>query len=187
MTSASPDLLRTLASVAPGTRVVDVAAGDGVHAHALARLGFDVWASSASPAGAEATRERLADVLGPDDAARRVAVARPDALGYPDAFAPWLVASRLSPDGLAEAFVEARRVLAPGGWLWAEVDGAAPASASAAALSVAARLAADKQAARALADAAEAAHLAVASLPTADTDRGTVVVVFRRVDADTVG
>lgn len=181
--SASPFLLRTLASVAPGTRVADVAAGDGTHAEALARLGFDVWASAASPDDAHATRERLADVLGPDEAARRIAVARPDALGYPDAFAPWIVASRLSADTLAEAFIEARRVLVPGGWLWAELDGAA----SNPALAVEARLAADKRAALTLAVAAAAADLAVASLPTADTDRGTVVVVFRRVDADTVG
>ena len=181
MTSASPDLLRTLASVAPGTRVVDVAAGDGVHAHALARLGFDVWASAASPAGAEETRESLADVFGPDDAARRVAVARPDALGYPDAFAPWLVASRLSPDGLAEAFVEARRVLAPGGWLWTDLPGAGPDAPD-----VEARLALDTAAAATLAAAAREAGLAVASRPVPDAARGTVVAVFRRVDTDTV-
>jgi len=180
----SPFLLRTMASVAPGTRVVDVACGDGAHAEALARLGFDVWASAADPADVEAARARVADVLGADEAARRVTRARPDALGYPDAFAPWAVASRLAPAGLADAFAEARRVLVPGGWLWTELDGSGP---DAAALALEDRLAADGEAARALAEASVAAGLAVASRPTADDERGTVTVTFRRVDADTVG
>ena len=184
--SVSAYLLRTLASVAPGTRVVDVAAGGGDHAAALARLGFDVWASTDD---ADTVRQRLADALGADadardEARRRVARARPEALGYPDAFAPWLVASRLEANTLAEAFAEARRVLVPGGWLWAELDGAGPGVAS---LPLEERLEADKEAARRLAAAAAAADLAVASRPTADDARGTVVVIFRRVDADTVG
>ena len=174
---ASPYLLRTMASVAPGTRVVDVAAGSGAHAEALARLGLDVWASAADP---DAARARLTQALGPDEAARRTARAAPDALGYPDAFAPWLVASRLDAAALAGAFAEARRVLAPGGWLWTEIDGGS------ADLSLDARLDADRQAARRLAEAADAAGLAVASRPTADAERGTVAVVFRRVEADTV-
>ena len=182
--SVSAYLLRTLASVAPGTRVVDVAAGGGDHAVALAQLGFDVWASTTGDA--EAARERLADALGADAAARdeaerRVARARPEALGYPDAFAPWLVASRLEAATLAEAFAEARRVLTPGGWLWTEIDGAGPDVES-----LEARLEADREVARRLAAAADAAGLAVASRPTADDARGTVVVLFRRVDADTV-
>ncbi len=180
----SPFLLRTMASVAPGTRVVDVACGDGAHAEALARLGFEVWASASEPADVEAARERLADVLGADEAERRVTLARPDTLGYPDAFAPWVVASRLDPAGLADAFAEARRVLIPGGWLWTALDGSGP---EAEARPLDERLAADRQAAATLAEASEAAGLAVASRPTADPDRGTVTVTFRRVDAGTVG
>ena len=180
----SPFLLRTMASVAPGTRVVDVACGDGAHAEALARLGFDVWASAGSAARVATARTRLAGVVGEAEAARRVTLARPDTLGYPDAFAPWAVASRPDAARLADVFAEAQRVLVPGGWLWAELVGAGP---DAGALDIDARLAADTQAAAALAAAAEAAGLAVASRPAADEARGTVVAVFRRVDADTVG
>ncbi|HEX8298540.1 MAG TPA: class I SAM-dependent methyltransferase [Rubricoccaceae bacterium] len=180
---ASAFLLRTMASVAPGTRVVDVACGDGAHVHALASLGFDVWASAEAPEDVDATRARLSEVIGPDEAVRRVSRARPDALGYPDAFAPWVVAAE--PDGatLAETFAEARRVLAPGGWLWTDLTGAGP---DADALDIEARLAADTAAVTALAAAARATGLAVASRPIPDAARGTVVAVFRRVDADTV-
>ena len=178
--SASAFLLRTMASVAPGTRVVDVG---GAHAHVLAALGFDVWVSADSPVDAAAARSSLTDVLGPDEAVRRVALARPGALGYPDAFAPWVVAARPAAASLAETFAEARRVLAPGGWLWTDLPGAGP---DAAALGVEARLAADTAAAAALAAAAREAGLAVASRPVPDAARGTVVAVFRRVDTDTV-
>ncbi|HEX8384649.1 MAG TPA: hypothetical protein VF576_00615, partial [Rubricoccaceae bacterium] len=92
--------------------------------------------------------------------------------------------SRLDPAGLTDVFSEARRVLIPGGWLWTELDGAGP---DALDLALDARLAADKEAAAALAAASAAAGLAVASRPTADAERGTVTVTFRRVDAGTVG
>lgn len=175
--SASAFLLRTMASVAPGTRVVDVG---GAHAHVLAALGFDVWVSADSPVDAAAARSSLTDVLGPDEAVRRVALARPGALGYPDAFAPWIVAGRPAA-GLAETFAEARRVLAPGGWLWTDLPGAGPDAPD-----VEARLALDTAAAATLAAAAREAGLAVASRPVPDAARGTVVAVFRRVDTDTV-
>ncbi|HEX9952404.1 MAG TPA: hypothetical protein VGB53_11590 [Rubricoccaceae bacterium] len=178
--SASAFLLRTMASVAPGTRVVDIG---GAHAHLLAALGFDVWASAALPGDVAKARERLADVLEADEAARRVTLARPDALGYPDAFAPWVVAASPASAGLAETFAEARRVLAPGGWLWTDLPGAGP---DATALDVEARLAADTAAAAVLAAAAREAGLAVASRPVPDAARGTIVAVFRRVDTDTV-
>ena len=176
--SASAFLLRTMASVAPGTRVVDVG---GAHAHVLAALGFDVWVSADSPVDAAAARSSLTDVLGPDEAVRRVALARPGALGYPDAFAPWIVAARPAAAGLAETFAEARRVLAPGGWLWTDLPGAGPDAPD-----VEARLALDTAAAATLAAAAREAGLAVASRPVPDAARGTVVAVFRRVDTDTV-
>lgn len=181
--SASAYLLRTMASVAPGTRVVDVAAGDGLHADALARLGFDVWASAHDPADVAAARTRLADALGDAaEAERRVSRARPDALGYPDAFAPWAVATldRADADALVDVFAEARRVLMPGGWLWTDLPGVDAAD-------LGDRLAQDKAAVAALAEAALAAGLAVAARPLVDEARGTVVAVFRRVDADTVG
>ncbi len=181
MAGVSAYLLRTLASVAPGTRVVDVACGAGDHAEALARLGFDVWASTEDAALADAARARLADALEEDDAARRVSVARPETLGYPDAFAPWAVATDLDAVRLAEVFAEARRVLIPGGWLWTDTPGADPG------LPVEERLEADRAVLARLAEAARDAGLAVASRPVVDEARGTVVAIFRRVDADTVG
>ncbi len=179
MSGVSAYLLRTMASVAPGTRVVDVACGSGAHAEALARLGFDVWASTEDAALAEDARTRLADAL--DDAARRVSVARPETLGYPDAFAPWAVATDLGAERLSDVFAEARRVLIPGGWLWTDTPGADPG------LPVEVRLEADRAAITRLADAARDAGLAVASRPVVDEARGTVVAIFRRVDGDTVG
>ncbi len=152
---ASAPLLRVLASVAPGTPVVDVACGDGRHAEPLARLGLDVWASASADADVAATRRRLAFL---PDAERRVTRARPDALGYPDAFAPWALLCGLGADRLATAVAEAARVLAPGGWLWIEV---AP------------------DAADAMTDAAQRAGLLDASPAQPDDARGTVHALFR--------
>ena len=114
----SAPLLRLLAAVAPGTPVVDVACGDGLHAEPLARLGLDVWASAAADADVSAARRRLSFLA---DAERRVTRARPDALGYPDGFAPWAVVCGLAGGDLAAALAEAERVVAPGGWIWTEV------------------------------------------------------------------
>lgn len=164
MLPASDHLLRTLASVAPGTRVVDLACGDGRHAEPLARLGFDVWASAADPAHVEAARARLADVLDPAEAARRVTAARPAALGYPDAWADWAVLTDAPLGGLADALAEGARVLRPGGWLWTEVPAAV---------------------ASALDAAAEHAGLLRAEAPAEAPGRGTVHAVYRR--AGTVG
>ncbi len=115
--TSSAHLLRTLASVAPGARIVDAACGDGRHLVPLARLGFDVWgATEGDPAPA---RARLGDVVGEAEAQRRVTAAPPDALGRPDAWAHWVV---LVLDGLdaGAAMAEAARVLQPGGWVWTE-------------------------------------------------------------------
>ena len=109
----SAHLLRTLAAVAPGTRVVDLACGDGRHLVPLARLGFDVLGVTDPPGPAAA---RLAEVL--DDARQRV-VARSDSIE--DASADWVVlAVGGAPD--RNLLGEARRILRPGGWVWVEVD-----------------------------------------------------------------
>ncbi len=154
MTASAP-LLRLLAAVAPGTTVVDAACGDGIHAEPLARLGLDVWASTAGDADVAATRRRLAFL---PDAERRVTRACPDALGYPDAFAPWAVLSGLAGDDLAPAITEAARVVAPGGWLWVEVT---------------------PEDADAMETAARSAGLLVASPVGADDARGTVQALYR--------
>ena len=150
----SGHLLRTLAAVAPGTRVAEIGCGEGVHTEPLARLGLDVWAVDADAAAVQAARARLADVVG--EAARRV---RHSAEGPPGRSADWAVVAPVPRDpGLrAEAFAEAARVLRPGGWVWVEAardDG--------------------------LAEAAVAAGLVVAEPPAADDERGTVHAVFRQ-------
>lgn len=158
----SSHLLRTLAAVAPGARVVDLACGSGAHAEALTHLGFDVWACSGRPADVDAARRRLAALV--PDADTRVTPARPDALGYPDAFADWVVASALDAADVPGALAEAARVVAPGGWVWLEVP------------------AGD---AHGLAPGAVAAGLLVAESEGADEARGTVHAIYRR--AGTVG
>ncbi len=153
----SAHLLRTLAAVAPGARIVEVGCGDGRHTDPLVRLGFDVWASDSDAASVRASRARLADALGEDEAARRVAVMAPDALGYPDATADWGVVSALPTDPAARVAVlqEVARVLAPGAWVWVETAASAG-----------------------LTESAEAAGLVVAEEPAGEGD--VVHAIFRR-------
>jgi hypothetical protein len=149
----SGHLLRTLAAVAPGARVVCLGPVGGAHAAPLARLGFDVWASAEDPAP---VRAGLADVLGEAEAARRTTASPSASLGYPNAYADWVA---LAPAGPA-ALGEAARVLRPGGWVWAEAARGAG-----------------------LTEAARAAGLVVAEPPAADVERGTVHAVYRRPGA----
>lgn len=163
-------LLRTLAAVPPATRVVDLACGQGERAAMLARLGLDVWACAEHDADVSAARAALAAVVGADEARRRVTPARPDALGYPDAYAGWAVlhAEALTPAALHAALEEARRVLEPGGWLVLAVA-AAP------------------DAADGLDVLAAGAALAVAEPPAPETVAGApwLRAIYRRVDPGT--
>ena len=159
MVAPSDHLLRTLAAVAPTSRVVDLGCAGGRHTEPLARLGFEVWACDPDPAAVDASRARLAALLGREEAERRVTVARPSALGYPDAFADWGVLTTLpdGPDDRAAAFAEAARVLKPGAWLWVETVEAEGLVAS-----------------------AQDAGLVLAEAPRADEEHGPTHVIFRR-------
>lgn len=161
MTPAPSDhLLRTLAAVPPGARVLDLGCGAGRHTEPVARLGFDVWAVDPDGAHVEAARARLAAVVGADEAARRATRGGLDALGYPDAYADWAVMAPVPDEAgaRAAALAEAARTLRPGGWIWVEApseDG--------------------------LVAAAERAGLVIAEEPAEDA--GAVHAVFRRPGA----
>lgn len=156
--AASGHLLRTLAAVSPRARVVVVGCGEGVHAEAVARLGFDLWACDPDGERVAVARRRVGTALGPDEAVRRVTRSRLDALGYPDGYADWLVFDTApEADALGPAVAEAARVLAPGAWLWAEGPDAA-----------------------ALLAAAEAAGLVLAEAPASEPGREGAHVILRQ-------
>src|SRR5690554_6135959 len=124
MLPPSAHLLRTLAAVPVGARVLDLGCGAGRHAEPLARLGFDLWACDPDEAAVAAARQLVGAVLGEEDAARRVTRARIAALGYADDAFDWVVAYGAY-DGAADAaelldmLEETKRVLKPGGWVFA--------------------------------------------------------------------
>lgn len=133
MPTASDHLLRTMASIPVESRVLDLECGEGRYTVPLLRLGFDVYACDHVEQHVAEARERIEEAA--DGEVQRVTLARPHALGYPDAFFDWVVTMRLLQEGsswdeLLEALEEARRVLAPGGWLYvlapAVVPGAHP-------------------------------------------------------------
>ncbi|MEM1054019.1 MAG: methyltransferase domain-containing protein [Bacteroidota bacterium] len=121
----------------------------------LARLGFDLWASTPDP---DPIREAVADIVGEQEAARRVTTARLDALGYPDEFADWAALTLSPADDPVPVLREVRRVLRPGAWVWV--------------------YASDRSMADLARHAAEA-NLAIAEEPTARD--GGATAIFRRV------
>ncbi|GAB5534197.1 MAG: hypothetical protein Rubg2KO_04460 [Rubricoccaceae bacterium] len=160
----SDALLRTLAAVSPASRILDLACRDGHHTLALTALGFDVWACDPNSESVAAVRRQLDEALGDGEGQRRVAQSSPDALGYPDGYVDWVVASGLAGSDveIVSALVEARRVLKPGGWLWIELV--------------------DLKSLEALTELAEAAGLLVAEAPARADERGTVFGTYRRVE-----
>lgn len=110
----------------PGaTRVLDLGCAAGRNAVYLAERGFDVHALDASEAMVERTRERLAEIVGPADAARRAAVGTMDDLGaFADGSFELVVALGIlhqarSEEEWSRTLSEVVRVLAPGGLLLA--------------------------------------------------------------------
>lgn len=120
----SAHLLRTLAAVPPAARVLDLGCGRGRHAEPMARLGFDLWACDPDEDAVAEARRRLAEVMGEEEAERRATLAHARALGYADDTFDWVVAYGAY-DGaedaaeLAEMLAETKRVLRPGGWVFA--------------------------------------------------------------------
>lgn len=163
----SDHLLRTLAAVGPGCRILDAGCGSGAHTEVLHRLGFEVWACDADPAQVTATRERMRGVDEDFDAEARVTVGHPGAMGYPDDYFDWVVAfgtlDALAPDERLSALDEVRRVLAPGAWVF---------------------VGAEELDAYALLALTEAAGLALAERPAAEPGGG-IRGIFRKVEAGT--
>lgn len=108
-------------------RVLDLGCAAGRNTVFLATKGFDVAAVDASRAMAEATRLRLADILGEAEAAVRVRVGRMDRLDWlPDGSVDLLAALGIyhcaqSGEEWNEALAESSRVLKRGGRLLASV------------------------------------------------------------------
>jgi len=106
-----------------GTRVLDLGCAAGRNAVFLARRGFDVHGIDASPAMVERTRERVSEVVGRAEAARRVREGHMDDLGaWEDGSFQLIVAlgilhNAASGEEWDRTMAEVDRVLAPGGRL----------------------------------------------------------------------
>lgn len=166
------ELLRTLAAIPLGSRVLDLQCGDGRHTLALLQLGFDVQACAPDEATATAARAHIAPALAAG-ASAPVIVAQPHALGYPDRYFDWVVAWALTEAEapLAEQLLEIRRVLKPGAWVTVTLPAQPDAD----------------TALQHLRRSADAANLAPAGTPTPfqDGDQTSVRAIYRRVEADT--
>jgi SAM-dependent methyltransferase len=120
------ELLRKYAEPSK-TRVLDIGCAGGRNAEPLARAKFDFEALDASPAMVAKTRERLAPILGADEARRRVRVGRMDDLSFAPDSAFDLVAAlgiyHCAQDRAEwrRALGETARVLKPGGRLLVSV------------------------------------------------------------------
>lgn len=104
-------------------RVLDLGCAGGRNAVLLARAGFDVVAVDGSAAMVEETRRRLAEVVGEEEAWRRVRRGSMDDLGWlADGSVTWVVALGIYHNARSRgewdrALSETARVLAPGGRL----------------------------------------------------------------------
>lgn len=107
----------------PGlVRVLDIGCAAGRNTLLLAAAGFDVHALDSSHAMIERTRERVAELLDPDEALRRIRVGSMDALEFESRSFDLVVALGLyhnarSPEEWDRALSETARVLKPGGLL----------------------------------------------------------------------
>ncbi len=161
-------LLRTFAGVAPAARVLDAACREGQQLVPLALLGFDLQAVDRD-CGKVQQVQALLETEGLPEVARRVQVGDPARLPFADAHFDWVLACGLL-DGYSDAerlalLTELRRVLAPGGWLYASWQGTPGA----------------------LTRLFERADFAVAEKAAFDGQMNATRGIFRRVEADTVG
>ncbi len=106
-----PDVMRWAGMLRPGARVLDLGAGVGRHALALAKIGFDVTAVDAASAG-------LASIEAAGRGVKTVEAAM-NALPFDDASIDHVLAWNVIYHGdetvLAQTVSEIRRILKPGG------------------------------------------------------------------------
>lgn len=122
VTAEAPEhhLLRTLAAVPPGTRLLDLSAGatDGARLRDAVRLGFDAYALCEAET-VEIVRAVLGEEWGEAELTHRIR-----SLGerddVPDAAFEWVIQADLSAPvtTLRAQLRAARRHLEPGGWVW---------------------------------------------------------------------
>ena len=201
MQPPSDHLLRTMAAVPVTSYILDLGCGEGRHTEPLMRLGFPVHGCDPRPDAVDAARERIADLVGQEDAQNCVRVADLSDMQYPDASFDWVIAYHAemlatSTSELQTLLAEARRMLKPGGWVYltfpaagsdinerdrtsgdgAPVNASSDASARSEAFSV-----------DVLTEQQEAANLAVASAPEIADEHGQprLRAIFRRVEPDT--
>jgi SAM-dependent methyltransferase len=170
----------------------------------LMRLGFPVHGCDPRPDAVDATRERIEDLVGKEDAENCVRVADLSNMQYPDASFDWVIAYHAealatTTDELHTLLSEARRMLKPGGWVYLTFPAAASdineqdRTAGDGASVDLSHSAEEGQAASGvfsidvLTQEREAANLAVASTPEIADEHGErrLRAIFRRVDPET--
>ena len=127
MLPPSDHLLRTLAPVAPGSRVLDLGCKSPRHLRPLLQLGFEVHAVCRDASITEELRTSLAAEFADRSLDRTIITTRPQELGYDDEFFDWVVAYRAFDtttrvEDVLAAFVEIRRVLRSGGWFYVAMN-----------------------------------------------------------------
>ena len=127
MLPPSDHLLRTLAPIAPGSRVLDLGCRSSRHVRPFLQLGFDAHAACPDASVTEELRTALASDFPHQDLERSIITTQPEELGYDDEFFDWVVAYRaFGADARLEdvlaSFVEVRRVLRSGGWFYVAMD-----------------------------------------------------------------
>jgi len=199
MLAPSDHLLRTMAAVPVNSYILDLGCEEGRHTEPLLRLGFPVHGCDPRPEAVAKARDRVAEIVGSEDAETCVQTATLDAIDYPDDAFDWVIAYRGeifgdSDNDVFRLLSEARRMLKPGGWTYVTFPAAAedveeqertcgdgaPTDTSSVVEEKAVSI-------RVLKAQQERANLAVASAPEIVEEQGgfRVRAIFRRVEPNT--
>jgi SAM-dependent methyltransferase len=123
---ASDHLLRTLASIPVGERILELGCGSGKHTVPLFQLGFDVFVCDVFDVHINMAREKLSSVLTPEQIEERISRVAYVDLPYPENEFTWIFAFRITDSCLNEADLvslmsEAYRTLKMGGWIYVSI------------------------------------------------------------------